>query len=79
MSGVAEMLAPISSTLQPFRFVEVDEADRHRLDAAIQSMVDKTRPRRRSILYVNIGTAQAYWWTASAPLLVCGKSVRDFA
>ena len=50
VSGVAEMLTPISSTLQPFRLVEIDEADRHRLDAAIQSLVDKARLEQQSIV-----------------------------
>jgi len=34
--GCAEMLAPISRTLQPFRFVKIGEDDRRRLGAAIQ-------------------------------------------
>jgi hypothetical protein len=35
--GSAEMLKPISSDLQPFRFVALDEDDQHKLSAAIQS------------------------------------------
>ena len=50
VSGVAEMLTPISSTLQPFRFVKIGEEDRHRLDAAIQSVVDKARLEQQSIV-----------------------------
>ncbi len=48
--GTAELLIPISPTLQPFRFVEIGENDRRRLDAAIQSYVDKTRLEQQSIV-----------------------------
>jgi hypothetical protein len=48
--GTAELLIPISSTLQPFRFVEIGENDRRRLNAAIQSFVDKTRVEQQSIV-----------------------------
>jgi hypothetical protein len=48
--GTAELLMPISATLQPFRFVEIGESDRRRLNAAIQSFVDKTRLEQQSIV-----------------------------
>ena len=35
--GTAEMLVPVSSTHQPFRFVALPESDRSRLQAAFQS------------------------------------------
>ena len=41
--ATAELLIPISRTLQPFLFVEIDENDRRRLNVAIQSFVNKTR------------------------------------
>jgi hypothetical protein len=47
--GTAELI-PISRTLQPFRFVEIGENDRRRLNAAIQSFVDKTRLEQQSIV-----------------------------
>jgi hypothetical protein len=48
--GGAEMLTPISRTLQPFRFVEFAADGRSRLDAAIQSFLDKTRLEQQSIV-----------------------------
>jgi hypothetical protein len=48
--GTAEMLNPISRTLQPFRFVTIDEDDRSRLSDAIQSCANKTRLERQSIV-----------------------------
>ena len=50
VSGAAEMLIPISATLQPFRFVKVGEDDRRRLNAAISSAVDKARLEQQSIV-----------------------------
>jgi hypothetical protein len=50
VSGSAEMLTPISRTQQAFRFVKISEDDRHRLDAVIQSSVDKTRLEQQSIV-----------------------------
>ncbi len=35
--GLAEMLSPVSDTRQPFRFVALDEGNRHRLRTVIQS------------------------------------------
>ena len=48
--GTAEMLIPISRTLQPFRFVAIEEDDRYRLNEAIQSFVQKTLLEQRSIV-----------------------------
>ena len=50
VSASAEMLTPISRSLQPFRFVRIGEDDRHRLGAAIQSSVDKARLEQQSIV-----------------------------
>lgn len=50
VSGSAEMLIPISPTLQPFRFVKIGEDDRHRLGVAIQSSLDKARLEQQSIV-----------------------------
>ena len=50
VSGSAEMLTPISRTLQPFRFVKIGEDDRRRLGAAIQSSVDKVRLEQQSVV-----------------------------
>jgi hypothetical protein len=50
VSGAAEMLIPLSRTLQPFRFVKIGEDDRRRLNAAIQSSVDRARIEQQSIV-----------------------------
>jgi hypothetical protein len=39
--GAAEMLSPLTSTQQPFRFVSLPTDDRRRLGAAIQSSLDQ--------------------------------------
>ncbi len=38
--GAAEMLSPVSTTRQPFRFVALAEGDQHRLRTVIQSSLD---------------------------------------
>jgi len=38
--GSAEMLSPVSTTRQPFRFVALEEGDQRRLRAVIQSFSD---------------------------------------
>jgi hypothetical protein len=38
--GAAEMLSPVSTTRQPFRFVALEEGDQRRLRAVIQSFLD---------------------------------------
>ena len=43
--GTAEMLSPISWTLQPFKFVGLYDDDQLRLQAAIQSSLDQNRSR----------------------------------
>ena len=48
--GTAELLIPISPTLQPFRFIALGGDDRRRLNDAIQSFVDKTRLEQQSIV-----------------------------
>ena len=39
--GAAEMLSPVTSTQQPFRFVSIPVDDRRRLGAAIQSTLNQ--------------------------------------
>jgi hypothetical protein len=39
--GAAEMLSPLTSTQQPFRFVSLPVDDRHRLGVAIQSSLNR--------------------------------------
>lgn len=41
--GAAEMLSPVSNTLQPFKFVGLHNDDQSRLQAAIQSSLDRNR------------------------------------
>jgi hypothetical protein len=41
--GAAEMLNPISWSLQPFKFVRLYDDDEERLQAAIQSSLDQNR------------------------------------
>ena len=38
--GSAEMLSPVSTTRQPFRFVALEEGDQRRLRAVVQSFLD---------------------------------------
>lgn len=40
--GVVEMLSPVSWSLQPFKFVKLYDDDEIRLQAAIQSSLDRT-------------------------------------
>ena len=48
--GTAEMLPSVSATLQPFRFVKIDENDEPILREIIQSFVDQNRREQRSII-----------------------------
>jgi len=41
--GAAEMLSPISWSLQPFKFVGLYDDDQQRLEAAIQSSLNQNR------------------------------------
>jgi hypothetical protein len=41
--GAAEMLSPLSWSLQPFKFVRLHDDDEERLNAAIQSSLDQNR------------------------------------
>src|SRR5258708_34291083 len=41
--GAAEMLSPISWSLQPFRFVRLFDEDQRRVKAAIESSIDESR------------------------------------
>ena len=40
MLGAAEMLSPVSTTRQPFRFVALEEGDQGRLRAVVQGFLD---------------------------------------
>jgi len=48
--GTAEMLPSVSGSLQPFRFVTIDEDHERRLRDVIQSSVDQNRREQRSIV-----------------------------
>ena len=48
--GTAEMLPSVSATLQPFRFVKVDQDDERRLREIIQLSVDQNRREQQSII-----------------------------
>jgi hypothetical protein len=47
--GVAEMLSPISWSLQPFKFVGLYNDDQQRLKMAIQSSLDQNRRDHRQM------------------------------
>jgi hypothetical protein len=50
--GVAEMLSPVSWSLQPFKFVKLYDDDELRLQAAIQSSLERSgRPRGHADQY----------------------------
>jgi len=46
--GAAEMLSPVTSTQQPFRFLALPVDDRRRLGAAIQSSLNKDTVNREA-------------------------------
>ena len=48
--ATAEMLPSVSATLQPFRFVKIDENDERRLREIIRLSVDQNRHQQRSIV-----------------------------
>jgi hypothetical protein len=48
--GTAEMLPSVSATLQPFRFVKMDENDERKLREIIQLSVDQNRREQGSIV-----------------------------
>lgn len=41
--GAAEMLSPLCWNLQPFKFIQIADADRRRLQTAIQLSLDQNR------------------------------------
>jgi hypothetical protein len=47
--GTAEMLPSVSDSLQPFRFVAIDENHERRLRDVIQSSADQNRREQRSM------------------------------
>lgn len=48
--GTAEMLSSVSTTLQPFRFVTIDEDHERRLREVIQFFVEQNRREQGSIV-----------------------------
>ncbi len=48
--GTAEMLASLSSTLQPFRFVTIDEDYERRLQNLIQASIEQNRREQQSLI-----------------------------
>ena len=47
--GAAEMLTPVSWSLQPFKFVGLYDDDQRRLQAAIQSSLDQNRQDHKKV------------------------------
>jgi hypothetical protein len=48
--GTAEMLASVSATLQPFRFISMNEDDQRRLRDLIQVSIELNRAEQQSII-----------------------------
>lgn len=48
--GTAEMLPSVSDSLQPFRFVAIDENHERRLRGVIQSSADQSRREQRAMV-----------------------------
>jgi hypothetical protein len=48
--GTAEMLIPISTTMQPFRFVEIADDDQSRIEGTIHSSMERSRRDQQSIV-----------------------------
>jgi hypothetical protein len=83
--GAAEMLSPVSTTRQPFRFVALEEGDQRRLRAVVQSFlapveqawIDKYRatlvhrnPARRGVLGIVLGSLKLLTLLGSAIYLL---------
>jgi hypothetical protein len=49
--GTAEMLIPISTTLQPFRFVAIDSDDQGRIRKSVRAGAEQNLRDRQSIYY----------------------------
>lgn len=49
--GTAEMLIPISTTLQPFRFVAIDSDDQSRIRKSVREGAEQNLRDRQSIYY----------------------------
>jgi len=47
--GIAEMLSPLSWSMQPFRFVALHHDDQNKLQIAIQRSIDQHRSERSQI------------------------------
>src|SRR5579864_915771 len=67
--GAAEMLSPVTSTQQPFRFVSLPVDDRHRLGAAIQSSLNQGTVDRE--------TAEQKWMEKLRAASNCEKRPRS--
>jgi hypothetical protein len=83
--GAAEMLSPVSTTRQPFRFVALEEGDQRRLRAVVQSFlapveqswIEKYRaalvhrnPARRGVLGIVLGSLKLLTLLGSAIYLL---------
>ncbi len=83
--GAAEMLSPVSTTRQPFRFVALEEDDQRRLRAVVQSFlnsgeqawIEKYRaalvhrtPERRGVFRVVLGSLTLFTLLGSAIYLL---------
>jgi hypothetical protein len=51
IQGTAEMLVPISATLQPFRFVAIDRDDQSKIKDSIQSGTEQNRRDRQLLVH----------------------------
>ena len=49
VNGIAEMLSPLSWSVQPFRFVSLHHDDQNKLQTAIQRSIDHHRSERSQI------------------------------
>lgn len=83
--GAAEMLSPVSTTRQPFRFVALEEGDQRRLRAVVQSFlapveqawIEKYRaalvhrnPARRGVFEIVLGSLKLLTLLGSAIYLL---------
>jgi hypothetical protein len=83
--GAAEMLSPVSTTRQPFRFVALEEGDQRRLRAVVQSFlapveqawIEKYRaalvhrnPARRGVFGIVLGSLKLLTLLGSAIYLL---------
>jgi hypothetical protein len=89
--GSAEMLSPVSTTRQPFRFVALEEGDQRRLRAVVQSFLDPgaqawiqkyraalvhRKPARRGVFRVAFGSFTLLTLLGSAIYLLNGHFLK---